>query len=100
MPAECVPLSPGVSSLHFFFWNFLNEDIYADDFKTIKELKDAMVSEIGHTHSQTVDKCLTDPGTTRLSVLTMCKRAQTGSFTLNAADGQPRVGMTDGMVNL
>ena len=51
-----------MSSLHFFFWNFLNEDIYAHDFKTIKEMKDAIVSELGHSHSQTVDKFLKDSG--------------------------------------
>ena len=28
------------------------------------------------------------------------KRAKTGSFTLNATDGQPRVGMTDDILNL
>ena len=28
------------------------------------------------------------------------KRAQTGSFSLNAADGQPRLGVTDDIVNL
>ena len=27
------------------------------------------------------------------------RRAKTGSFTLNAADGQPRVGMSDDIVN-
>ena len=100
MPAECVPLSPGVSSLHFFFWNFLNEDIYADDFKTIKELKDAIVSELGHSHSQIVDKSHTDQVTIRLPAVTLRKRAQTGLFTLNAADGQPRVGMTNDIAYL
>ena len=34
-------LSLGISSLHFFFWEFLNEEIYADNSKKINELKDA-----------------------------------------------------------
>ena len=42
---ECVPLSLDISPLHFFFLNFLCEDIYADDSKPIKELEDVFVSE-------------------------------------------------------
>ena len=30
----------------------------------------------------------------------LAKRAQTGSFSIKAADGQPRLGVTDRMVNL
>ena len=63
-------LSSDTSYLHFFFWNFLNEEICADDFKTIKKLKDAIVSEISHSHSQMVDRPLTDQGTTRLPAVT------------------------------
>ena len=73
--------------MHFFFWNFLNEGIYANDFKTIKELKEVIVSELGHSHSQKVGKSLTDQGTFRLPAVTLRKRAQTEPFALNAADG-------------
>ena len=52
MVYEHFSLSPDISSLHFFFWNLLNEDAYTDVFKIIKELKDAIVSELGHSHSQ------------------------------------------------
>ena len=98
--AECAPPSPDINSLHLFFWNFINEDIYADDFKTVKELNGTIVNELGHSHSQTVDKSLTDQGTICLPAVTLCKRAQKGVVTLNAADGQPRIGMTDDIVNL
>ena len=99
-PAECVPFSPDISSLHFFFWNFHHENIYTDDFKAVKELKNVVVGELGCSHSQIVDKSLTDQGTIRLPAVTVRKRTQMGSFTLNAADGQPKVGKTDDIVNL
>ena len=39
------PLSFDISPLPFFVWNFFNEDICADDSKTIKEaLKDAILT--------------------------------------------------------
>ena len=83
--ADCVPPSPDISPLHFLFWNFLNEDIHADDFKKIKELKDAIVSELDHPHSHIVDKSLTGQGAIRLPAVTPSKGA-TGSFIINAAD--------------
>ena len=92
-PAECVPLSPDISSLLFFFWNLLNEDTYTEGFKTIKEMRTPSYSEVGHPHSQIGTKSLADPGTIRLPAVTLRKKAQTGPFTLNAADGQPRIGM-------
>ena len=85
--------------MHFCFWNFIDEDVYAEYFRTIKDLEDAIVSELGQPHSQTVD-CITDQGTIRLPAVTLHKGAQTGLFILSAADGQPRVGMADDMVNL
>ena len=72
---ECGLLSLDISPLHFFSWNLLNEDICADDSKTVKELKDVIVSELGHLHIQMVDKAVKYPGTTRLPALTLqCTR--------------------------
>ena len=59
-----------------------------------------MVSKLDHSPSQIIGKSLTDQGTNLLPGVTLRKRAQTGSFTPNAADGLPRVGMTDDIVNL
>ena len=73
---ECFPLSRDISALHFF-WNF-KEDIYADDSKTAKELKDAIASRLGHPPAQIVDEDITDPETVRLPAVTLCKGAQTG----------------------
>ena len=87
------------SPLHFFFSNFLSEDIYTDDSKTIKELKNIIVSELGHLYSQIIGKALTDLETIRSPAVTLHKRAQMGSLTLNAADGEPRVGMASEIAN-
>ena len=59
-------------------------DMYADYSKTAEELKDAIVSGLGHPLSQKVDKTITDQETARLAEATLCRRAQTGSFTLNS----------------
>ena len=88
--AECVTLLPDISLLHFLL-NLPGEDIYIDDFKTIKGLKDATVCELGHCYSQIVDKSVTDQGPVRLPAVTLRKRPQTGSCTQNAAGGHPRV---------
>ena len=78
----------------------LSEETYAADFKTIDELKDTTDSGIGQLHLKINVKALTDPGTIRLPEVTLRKKAQTGSFTKNTADGQRRVGMTDDVLNL
>ena len=67
--------------------------------RQLKKGRTPFVSEFGHLPS-TVDKALTDPGTIRLPALTLRDKARTVSFTLNAADGYPRVGVADDKVNL
>ena len=47
-------LSLEMSSSYLIFRNFLNEDIYGDYSKLVKDLKDTIVSELGHLPSQTV----------------------------------------------
>ena len=42
---------------------------------TIKELKDAIVSDLGHLRSQIVDMVLGVPGTVRLPAVALDKRA-------------------------
>ena len=46
------PLSSDISLSDLFFRNFLEERMYADDSKTIKELKDATFSEPVPTHNK------------------------------------------------
>ena len=57
--ATCV----AIALLHLFFRKFLNEGSSVGDAKTIRVLKDAIVSELGYLPSQIVDKTLTDPVT-------------------------------------
>ena len=96
---ECVPLSLD-STTAFLFFIFINEHIFGDDSKTITELKDAIVSGLGHLTSQMADKFFTDPGAVWLPEVTRWKRAQTVSFSLNGGDGKPMAGATDDIVNL
>ena len=77
---ECLPLPLNISLLHFFFWEF-KENNYAGDAKTIRGLKDATVSEL---ISQAVNKSLTDLGMACLPAVTLRKRAEKGPFTLNS----------------
>ena len=72
---EWVRISLDISPLHFFFWNFLDEDISTDDYKTIKEFKDAIFSEFGRLHSLAIDKALTYPRIIHLPAVTLRKRA-------------------------
>ena len=51
-------------------------NIYADDSKTITELKDAIFRELGHLTSQLVDKAITESGTVRLLVGTLSGAAR------------------------
>ena len=62
--------------------------------KLKKKMEDAVVGELSYLPSQEVNKSPTDSGIFRLPAVTLRKGAQTGSFTLNAADGRPRVGVT------
>ena len=66
---EYLPLPLNLSLLHFFFWEF-KENNYAGDSKTIKELKDVTVSELGYLISKVVNKSLTDLGMVCLSAVT------------------------------
>ena len=50
------------------------------------KLKDTIVTEFGHPHSQVVEKALTYPGRICLLAVTLRKGAQMGSLTLEAAD--------------
>ena len=49
---ECAALSFDFSPMHFFFRNYLKEDIYDSDSTTTKELKNAIVSELSRLPSQ------------------------------------------------
>ena len=67
--------------------------------KTIKGLKNTNVSELDYLFSQIFEK-----GDCRCRKASVGRRwpdvrAKTGSFTLDAADGKPRVGTTDDIVN-
>ena len=62
--------------------------------------KSTNVSELGHLLSQMVDKAIAAPKNVRLPKVTLRKRAQMGSFTLSAADGQQRLGMVNDIVDL
>ena len=65
---ECDPLSSNISLLDFFFRDF-DKRIYADTSKTTKELKDAIVSELGTCLiQQMADKAVADPKTASLPV--------------------------------
>ena len=61
------------------------------------ELKDAIVRELGIDIKKA--KTLTSTEIIRLLADILSKTVQTGSFTLDAADWQPRVGITDDEVN-
>ena len=62
-----------------FFPSYLNENIYACDFKQVKELKGAIVSELDHLPSQMVGKAFQIQGE---SMLTNILKASDGiSFT-------------------
>ena len=69
---------------------------HADDPKTVRELKDVIISVFGHLRSQMTDKAITEPKTVRLTAATRRSRAEKMTFTSNAADGWPTwVGLTD-----
>ena len=72
----------------------------ANDSKTSKELRDSIDSKFGVLRSQLVDETITHSETAFLQALTRRQEAQTGPFPLNAADGHPRVGMTNAMMSL
>ena len=94
---EC-PCSHPTSVPLLLLWNFPEERICADTPQTIRGLKETSVSEFGHLPSQISDKTIAD-AEERLSARR--KRAQTGTFSINAPDGQPRLVVTDGIgVNL
>ena len=65
----------------------------------MKELRGATVSELGHSHSQIGVKSLTDTGTIHLPAMTAQDSSNRVIYS-DAADGEPRVGVTDDIVNL
>ena len=65
-----------------------------------KYLKDTSVSEPGHLLSEISDKAMQMPESVCLLEVARRERAQTGLFSINAANGQPRLGMTDDILNL
>ena len=82
-----------MNPLLFFFWSFLKEDIYADEFKTTRVE--------GHHHQRVRSTTFTNilqellrSGDSLPSGVNL-REAQTGSLTLNLADGQPRVRVLD-----
>ena len=64
-----VLFSLDICPLHF--WDFLKEYICTDDAKATKELKDAIVSEFGHLHSQIVENAITYPRTIHLPAMAL-----------------------------
>ena len=71
----------------FFFQDLLVKGAHADDPKTVKELKDIIISVLGHLHSQMADRAITEPRTVRLTAATRRSRAEKMIFISNAADG-------------
>ena len=57
---QCALLPSDPSLFDFYFWDLLDEGICADTSRTVKELKDINVSELGHL-SEMADKATTDP---------------------------------------
>ena len=68
--------------------------------KTIKELKNTSFSELGYLFHKYPRRSLQKPKSVCLPEVARRTRAKMGSFTLIAAYEQPRVGMTDDLVNL
>ena len=91
---ECIMLFFETSPL-LFLWNFFDETIYVDDFKPIKELREAIVSQPGPLPLQKVDRPsqIREHSDTVLTVIVR-KRAQTELVTLNTADGQSEGSVT------
>ena len=80
--------------------DFPEERICPGTPKTIKEPKNTSFSELGYLFSQISEKAIAEAEERLPAGGCRRKRAKTGSFTLNAAEGQPIVGMTDDIVNL
>ena len=84
---------------HFLFWNFQWRYVWRR-FQDSHRVEGRHLRRAWSSDSQMVDRAITDPGTVRLLAVTLRKRTQTGSFTINVADGQPRIGAADDLVNL
>ena len=77
-----------------FFWNFPGERTWTDNLKTIKLLKTPKSTNSVTSFHSYPTRPLQMLHSVCLPGMTWRKRAQTGSFTPNAADGQPRLGVT------
>ena len=88
------------TSVPFYFWDFPEKRICADTPKAIKWLENISVGELGPFSSQLSDKAIADAEERLSAGGGLAKRVQTESFGINAADGHPRLGMTDDIVNL
>ena len=79
--------------------NFHEERICAGTPKTLKDLKKHQCRRIRSLFHKCPKRPLQTPKTVCLPEVVRRKRAKTGSFTLKTADRQPRLGMTDDIVN-
>ena len=71
---KCVPLSPDISPSNFSLSGFLEEDIYSDNAKTVREFKDVVVDVLDHFALQMTANVSIDPKTLGLpAAVPRCK---------------------------
>ena len=97
---ECVSLPSNIRPLEFYFWASQRNASVPVLPRLLKSWKTPVLANLATFFHKYPKRSLQKPKSVCLPEVARRTRAKTGSFTLSAAYEQPRVGMTDDLVNL